>query len=201
MNHVEQNEILVKLLKYLMEAHRKNWLTSEGLVACLERELAAVDGEQATTIPDQIRTPHIGEGLQRAKPLRSKPADVLARKVNILLDTIGTDSGKRFEYQDVRDCALEAVGYYISRTRWELLKAGKEQVVPEECLHALGAVFGIDPDFLVREDGAIPEPVWEEMSRLRRLRLAEVCLFAEQSLELVDPEALEAITAILREVS
>lgn len=200
MDHVENNETLLMLLEHLLEARSQGWLSSEGLVACLRRELTPTDDDPTTALQNRARDPHLGVELQQTTTLRIKPAEMLARKINILLDTIMTDSGKRFEYLDVRDCAKEA-GYYISRTRWELLKAGKEQVVPEECLHALAAVFGVDPDYLVQEDGELPEQVRTEMGRLRRLRIDEVRDYASRSLKLVDPEALRAITATLSEVS
>lgn len=40
-------------------------------------------------------------------------------------------SGRPFDYPVIRDGAQKA-GYYISRTRWSLLKHGKEQVVPDD---------------------------------------------------------------------
>ncbi|MCC9175438.1 hypothetical protein [Arthrobacter sp. zg-Y179] len=133
---------------------------------------------------------------ERAAGLRR--AETLARKINLLLDVIMSDSGKPFDYPAIRDGAQKA-GYYLSRTRWSLLKSGKEQVVPEEALRAIAAVFDVDPDYLLQEDGNLPERVEAELELLRSLRRAEVRNFAARALGPVDPEALKAIAKILDE--
>lgn len=126
-------------------------------------------------------------------------AETLARKINLLLDVIMSDSGKPFDYPAIRDGAQEAAGYYISRTRWSLLKQGKEQVVPDEALRAIAAVFDVDPEYLLQEDGKLPQQVEAELELLRSLRRAEVRNFAARALGPVDPEALKAISRILDE--
>lgn len=83
----------------------------------------------------------------------------LARKLNLLLDTNRAGSGQPLDYLAVRDAAQKEAGYYISRTRWPLLKSGKEQVVPEGALRALAAVFDVDPEYLLQGDGELPHPV------------------------------------------
>lgn len=124
-------------------------------------------------------------------------AETLARKINLLLDVIMNESGKPFDYPAIRDGAQEKAGYYISRTRWSLLKHGKEQVVPEEALRAIAAVFDVDADYLLQEDGKLPERVEAELELLRSMRRAEVRNFAARALGPVDPEALKAIAKIL----
>jgi transcriptional regulator with XRE-family HTH domain len=125
-------------------------------------------------------------------------AETLARKINLLLDVIPTASGKPYDYPAIRDAAQEA-GYYISRTRWSLLKHGKEQVVPEEALRAIATVFDVNPEYLLQEDGKLPEQVEAELELLRSLRRAEVRNFAARALGPVDPETLKAIAKILDE--
>lgn len=127
-------------------------------------------------------------------------AETLARKIKLLLDTILTESGKTFDYPAVSAAAQEKYDYYISRTRWSLLKSGKEQVVPEECLRAIAGVFGVDPDYLLHEDGPVPEQIDAELNLLRSMRRAEVRNFAARTLGPVDPEALRAIAKILDEL-
>ncbi|MHA7303842.1 hypothetical protein ACX80E_01115 [Arthrobacter sp. TMN-49] len=200
MNHVEHPENLVKLLELLLKAHRKNWLSSDGLVACLKRELATADNEPTTSVPTKSRNSHIGGEFPRATAAKLSPAAMLARKINLLLVAIMSDSGKPYDYPAVQDGA-QKVGVDLSRTRWQNMKAGKESNTPKKYLLALAAVFGIDPDYLVREDGEIPEQVRAELRRSQIQRRAEVRLYAARSLEILDPEALEAITAILAEVS
>lgn len=125
-------------------------------------------------------------------------AETLARKINLLLDVIMSESGKPFEYPAIRDGAQKH-GYYLSRTRWSLLKAGKEQNVPDEALRAIAAVFDVDPEYLLQEGGKLPERVEAELELLKSLRRAEVRNFAARALGPVDPEALKAIAKILDE--
>jgi len=127
-------------------------------------------------------------------------AETLARKLKLLLDTIPSPSGKTYDYPMVSAAAKEKYDYYISRTRWSLLKSGKEQVVPEECLRAIAGVFGVNADYLIQDDGPVPEQVDAELNLLRSMRRAEVRNFAARTLGPVDPEALRAIAKILDEM-
>jgi hypothetical protein len=133
---------------------------------------------------------------QRAAAARR--AETLARKINLLLDVLVSDTGKPLDYAAMRDGAQKA-GYYLSRTRWTLLKAGKEQVVPDEALRAIAAVFDVDPEYLLQEGGKLPERVEAELELIRSMRRAEVRNFATRALGPVDPEALRAIAKILDE--
>jgi hypothetical protein len=126
-------------------------------------------------------------------------AETLARKIKLLLDTIPSESGKQFDYPAISAGAKAKYDYYISRTRWSLLKSGKEQVVPDECLRAIAGVFGVNPDYLLQDDGPVPEQVEAELALLRSMRRADVRNFAARALGPVDPEALRAITQILDE--
>lgn len=128
-------------------------------------------------------------------------AETLARKLKLLLDTIPAPSGKTFDYPTLSAAAKEQSDYYISRTRWSLLKSGKEQVVPDECLVAIAKVFGVNPDYLLQHDGPVPEKVDAELTLLRSMRLAEVRNFAARTLGPVDPEGLRAIAKILDELA
>lgn len=127
-------------------------------------------------------------------------AETLARKINLLLDVIMSESGTPFDYPSIRDSAQEKASYYISRTRWSLLKNGTEQVVPDEALRAIATVFDVDPEYLLQEDGKLPERVEAELELLRSLRRAEVRNFAARALGPVDPDALAAIAKILDEL-
>lgn len=125
-------------------------------------------------------------------------SETLARKINLLLDVIMSDTGKPFEYPEIRDVAQEA-GYYLSRTRWTLLKSGKEQVVPEDALRAIAGVFDVDPEYLIQEDSQLPESVDAGLEKVRTKRRAEVRNFAAQALGPVDPEAFRAVADVLDE--
>ena len=115
-----------------------------------------------------------------------------------MLETIRTDSGDPFGYTAVRDGALKA-GYYISRTRWSLLKNGKEQVIPEAALRALAVVFDVDAAYLLQDNTEHPKQVEAKLASVRRLRRAEVREVAVLALSDVDPEALHAICKLLDE--
>jgi transcriptional regulator with XRE-family HTH domain len=135
--------------------------------------------------------------LPRERLAAIRRAETLARKINLLLDVIMSDAGTPFDYPTIRDAVQKESGYYISRSRWSLLKNGKEQTVPEEALRAIAAVFDVDPEYLLQEDGKLPEQVQAELELLRSLRRAEVRNFAARALGPVDPEALKAIAKIL----
>lgn len=137
-------------------------------------------------------------GLSPERAAGVRRAETLARKINLLLDVIMSDTGKPFDYPAIREGAQKA-GYYLSRTRWSLLKAGKEQVVPDEALRAIASVFDVDPEYLLQDGGKLPERVEAELELIRSMRRAEVRNFAARALGPVDPEALKAITKILDE--
>ena len=122
--------------------------------------------------------------------------ETLARKINLLLDVIMQESGKPFDFAAVKAHA-KAQGYELSRTRWSLLLNGKHQVVPEETLRVIANVFDVDPEYLLQEDGKLPEQVEAELELLRALRRAEVRNFAIRALGPVDQKALTSIINIL----
>lgn len=123
-------------------------------------------------------------------------AQILARKINLLLDAIVDDSGRPYGYPAI-EAAAEKSDYFISRTRWTMLKNGKIQVVPDACLHAIARAFGIDPEYLLREDAKPPAQAARMLPHVRIKRLYEVRDFATQALGGLDPEGLSAITKIL----
>lgn len=123
-------------------------------------------------------------------------AQILARKIDLLLDAIVDESGRPYDYPAI-EAAAEKTGYFISRTRWSRLKNGQFQVVPDECLRAIATVFGVDPDYLLREDAKLPAQVEVMLPQVRIKRLYEVRDFATKALGRLDPEGLSAITKIL----
>ena len=133
-------------------------------------------------------SPERMDGLRRAEQL--------ARKINLLLDTAMTRSKRPVGYSAVRDRAMKD-GYFLSRTRWSLLKNGKEQVITEEALCAIAKAFDVTPEFLLQDDGDLPQQVEARLEEVRAKRRAEVRDAATRALGFVDPEALKAITKIL----
>lgn len=123
-------------------------------------------------------------------------AQMLARKVNLLLDSRMDESGRPYDYRAIEASAKNA-GVFISRTRWSRLKNGQVQVVPDACLRALATVFNVNREYLLREDAELPEEVEAMLPQVRIKRLSEVRDFAVRVLGPVDPEGLRAITKIL----
>lgn len=123
-------------------------------------------------------------------------AQILARKINLLLDAIVDQAGRPYDYPAI-EAAAEKTGYFISRTRWSMLKNGQLQVVPDACLCAIATVLGVDPEYLLREDAKLPPQVEVMLPQVRIKRLYEVRDFATKALGRLDPEGLGAITKIL----
>lgn len=106
-------------------------------------------------------------------------------------------SGQPYDYPAIAADAKRA-GFYVSRTRWSLLKEGKEQLVPDACLRAIAAIFDVDPEYLLCEDAKLPAAVEAVLPQVRIMRLFEVRDFAVRALGgPVDPEGLSAITNVL----
>lgn len=126
-------------------------------------------------------------------------AGALARKVELLLDTIMAESGKPFDYPEVRDRALE-LGFYVSRERWDLLTTGKEQTLPEELLRAVAGVFGVSSEYLLDEAGPVSEYVEAELVLLRSMRRAGVRNFRSCQSGQIDAATLREIARILDEL-
>lgn len=124
-------------------------------------------------------------------------AQTLAVKINLLLDTRTNELGQPYDYAAIEHAANEA-GHALTRTRWTLLKNGKVQVVPDECLVAIAKVFDVDPEYLRHQDAKLPADLDAMLPQVRIKRLSEVREFAMNALGgPVDPEGLKAITKML----
>jgi hypothetical protein len=128
---------------------------------------------------------------------RRRSAEILADKINLLLDTLRTDAGEPYDFTTIQQ-GLKDCGVAISRTKWHYLKTADTRVRPDEkLLRALGEVFGVDPRYLVQEDGPLPQQVEQELATVRALRRAEVRNFAARALGQIDPEGLQAILEVI----
>jgi hypothetical protein len=136
--------------------------------------------------------------LSAAAPGR-RLAETLARKVELLVDTILGENGKPFDYPAVCDAA-QAHGFYVSRKQSDLLRAGKEQTLSEELLRALAGVFGVSPEYLLEEDGPLSERVEAELVLLRSMRRAGVGNFHACQSGQIDAVTLREIARILDEL-
>lgn len=126
-----------------------------------------------------------------------KESQILARKIDLLLDVVVTTEGKPYEFQDIQS-ALAEKGVKLSRTRWHHLKSGDATVrQPTEVVTALAEFFEINPDYLLKSDGEVPERIQHELELLAAMRRAKVKEFATRTLAEVDNETLDAIAALL----
>lgn len=123
-------------------------------------------------------------------------AQTLAVKINLLLDTRLDSSGRRQVYTTIQPAAMK-FGFYVSRTRWQLLKQGEVQVVPDECLRALANVFDVPAEYLLHENAPLPAAVEAALPRIRRQRLYEMQDFAKKTVGPVDPDLVRELTASL----
>lgn len=132
---------------------------------------------------------------EAARNLRA--SQVLSRKVGLLLDAVVTSEGKRYEFQDIQE-ALERKGVKLSRTRWHHIKVGDSTVSqPRELIEALANFFAVNPEYLLTEDGPIPDRIQHELELLTAMRRAKVKEFATRTLAEVDNDTLAAIAALL----
>lgn len=126
-----------------------------------------------------------------------REAQILARKIDLLLDVVQTSEGKPFEFQDIQS-ALADKGIKLSRTRWHHIKTGDATVrQPSEVVIGLAEFFNINPDYLLDADGEVPERIQSELELLAAMRRAKVREFATRTLSEVDTETLDAIAALL----
>ena len=90
---------------------------------------------------------------------RERSAQILADKINLLLDTLRTETGHPYDFTTIQQ-GIKDRGVAMSRTKWHYLKTADTRVRPDEkLLRALGEVFGVDPRYLVHENGPLPEQV------------------------------------------
>ncbi|MBO0897387.1 MULTISPECIES: hypothetical protein [Arthrobacter] len=126
-----------------------------------------------------------------------RESQILARKIDLLLDVVQTSEGKPFEFHDIQS-ALAEKGIKLSRTRWHHMKSGDATVrQPVEVVTGLAEFFQINPSYLLEADGEVPERIQSELELLAAMRRAKVREFATRTLSEVDSETLDAIAALL----
>jgi hypothetical protein len=108
-----------------------------------------------------------------------------------------TAEEKRYEFQDIQE-ALEQKGVKLSRTRWHHIKVGDATVPqPREIVEALADFFSVNREYLLEEDGPVPERIQHELELLAAMRRARVKEFATRTLAEVDNATLAAIAELL----
>ncbi len=126
-------------------------------------------------------------------------AEVLARKLNLLID-VATTQGHTPTFREISD-ALAQGNVRLSRARWSYMIAGTGPVVKDHrLLGALSEFFGVDSGFLRAEPGGdVPERIEAQLDLVRAMRVARVKNFAARALGDVSPDTLRAITRFLDE--
>lgn len=129
-----------------------------------------------------------------------KPEEVLAERLNTLLDVVEAEGGRRYTFPDIKK-AVEDRGLHISRQRWHYMRAGTGPMTPDtDLLAALADFFGVPAAFLTDADAETPARVTAQLDLLRAMREAEVKSFAARSLTSdLSPELLLEIRDIIDE--
>ncbi len=123
---------------------------------------------------------------------------VLARRLNLLLDTVVAERGTPVTFREVQE-KLAAKGVALSRARWFYMKDGSGRLVSDaRVLSGICEIFGVDADYLLSDSGSeLPERIDSQLEFVKSLRAARVKSFAARTLGDVSPETLRAITEYL----
>jgi hypothetical protein len=128
----------------------------------------------------------------------SAPGLVLARKLNILLDTAEAE-GRKITFNDVRD-AMSAAGTPLSRARWHYMRSGTGPAVKKvELLQNLARFFGVNENYLIDGDDDLPPRVEAQLELLATMRANKVRDFAARQLDGLSPETLLQIRDLIDE--
>lgn len=123
---------------------------------------------------------------------------ILARRLNLLLDVAADERGTPLTFLVLKK-ELTDRGVGLSRARWSYMKDGTGRLVSDpQLLTAISEVFGVDPSYLLGDQGTeLPELIDSKLEFLKALRAAKVKSFAARALGEVSPETLRAITEYL----
>ena len=125
------------------------------------------------------------------------PQQVLANKVNLLLDALPGEDGKPLNFPAIQ-AGLRERGVALGRTKWYYLTTGHPALrTDHELLSAIADLFGVDRGFLLHKDGPLPDQVERELKMLISMRRAQVRDFAMRALGDIDPEGLQAILDVI----
>ena len=124
--------------------------------------------------------------------------EVLARKLNLLLDSAEAE-GNKVSYNDVRD-AMAAAGTPISRSRWHYLRAGSGHTVQKkELLQNLAGFFGVNREYLLDTEEELPPKVEAQLELLATMKASKVRNFAARQLYGLSAETLLQIRDLIDE--
>lgn len=128
----------------------------------------------------------------------STPGAVLARKLNLLLDTAEAE-GRKITFNDVRDAMAEA-GTPLSRARWHYMRSGSgPEVKKVPLLQNLARFFGVNESYLLSGDNELPSKVEAQLDLLASMRVAKVRSFAARQMDGLSAETLIQIRDMIDE--
>jgi transcriptional regulator with XRE-family HTH domain len=119
-----------------------------------------------------------------------QPQAKLARKLNLLLDLFEAQGSAPLTYPQISKHMSDR-GTPLSRSRWAYMRAGDSSMAADpQLLKNLAEFFGVDPKYLLDDDGDVPDLVDAQLQLLRTLRENRVRNFAARQLEGISPETL-----------
>ncbi len=131
--------------------------------------------------------------------MNSTEADLLAKRLRLLLDVKATETGTEPAYSQIA-AFLKDRGINLSRSRWTYMVGGHRYVSDRALFEGLADYFDIDVDFLTgHSDVSLPEKVSAQLDLVRAMRAAKVKSYAARTLGDLSPKALQAITKFLDE--
>ena len=134
---------------------------------------------------------------KRNQPLL--PSAVLARKLNLLLETVVAEGGKPYSYTEISE-EMKNAGTPLSRARWQYMKSGNGPDPSDaDLLTNLAKFFKVDPEYLLTENAELPERIDAQLELLRTMRVQRVRSFAARQLQDLSPETLREIRDMIDE--
>ena len=122
--------------------------------------------------------------------IHEQPQAKLARKLNLLLALFEAKGSSPLTYPQISKHMADR-GTPLSRSRWAYMRAGDSSMATDpQLLRNLAEFFGVDPRYLLDEDGEVPDLVDAQLELLRTLRENRVRNFAARQLQGISPETL-----------
>ncbi|WLQ05686.1 hypothetical protein [Arthrobacter oryzae] len=128
-----------------------------------------------------------------------QPQAKLARKLNLLLDLFEAQGSSPLTYPQISKHMADR-GTPLSRSRWAYMRAGDSSMATDpQLLKNLAEFFGVDPGYLLDDDGEVPDLVDAQLELLRTLRENRVRNFAARQLKGISPETLLRLRKVIDE--
>ena len=123
-------------------------------------------------------------------------AETLARRIELLLDVVLVENGRRATYSEIA-ASLQERGLQLSQARWSYMTAGSRLVTDRALLTAIAEFFEVSPSYLLEPLGDLPERIEAQLTLLQTVRENRVRTFAARQLGELDPERLRELNRII----